>query len=96
MIFSTFFPGADGQFDFKLMLVSFILLVIGVAVLVWRLPVMLRTGQTRFYAFGVRRVFERDKAPALYWIVCAFYFFGALFAVAGFVAIMQGWERVHH
>ena len=96
MIFAILFPGADGQFDYKVLLISLLFLFFGGSVLLWRLPVMLRTGQTRFYAGGVRRVFERDKSPMLYWAVCAFYFLGALLFLGGFVAIALGLERGSH
>jgi hypothetical protein len=102
MIIATLFPGADGQLDYKLMLVSLLLLLLGGSVLVWRLPVMLRTRQTRWTVYSksagryVRQLYERDKRPAAYWIVCALYFLGSLVALAGFVAIMFGWERSSH
>jgi hypothetical protein len=96
MMFATLFPGADGQFDYRILLISLIFLLLGGSVLAWRLPVMLRTGQTRFYAGGVRRVFERDKRPVFYWIVCAFYFLGALLSLAGFIVVALGLERVSH
>ena len=101
MTFATLFPGADGQFDCRVLLMSLLLLFLGGSGLVWRLPVMLRTGQTRFFYHSsrtgsARRVYERDKEPVLYWTVCAFYFFGSLFLLAGFVAIALGLERVSH
>jgi hypothetical protein len=101
MIFATLFPGDDGQFDYRVLLISLLLLFLGGSVLVWRLPVMLRTGQTQFFYHSsrvgtVRRIYERDKNPALYWTVCAFYFLGALLSLGGFVAIAFGLERVSH
>jgi hypothetical protein len=96
MIFATLFPATDGQFDYRLLLISLIFLLLGGSVLLWRLPVMLRTGQTRFYAGGIRRVFERDKKPILYWAVCVFYFLSALLLLACFVAFALGLERVSH
>jgi len=102
MIIATLFPGANGQFDYKLMLVSLLLFLLGGSVLVWRLPVMLRTRQTRWTIYSksagryVRRLYERDKNPTAYWIVCALYFLGSLAAFAGFFAIIFGWERSSH
>jgi len=99
MIIATFFPGANGQFDCKNLLVSLLFLILGGGVLVWRLPVMLRSGQTWWMHYSrsagryVRCLYERDKNPASYWTVCALYFLGSLFALVGFISIMFGWER---
>jgi len=102
MIIATLFPGAGGQFDYKLMLVSLLLLLLGGSVLVWRFPVMLRTGQARWTIYSksagryVRRLYARDKNPASYWIVCALYFLGSMIALAGAFAIALGWLHMSH
>ena len=85
-----------------MLLVSLLLLLLGGSVLAWRLPVMLRTGQTRWTVYSksagryVRQLYERDKRPAAYWIVCALYFVGSLAALAGAIAIAGGWLHKTH
>ena len=96
MIFAAFFPGADGQFDYKLLLVSLLLLFLGVAGVFWRVPLALRIRQVRWTWGTALHIYERDKNPALYWIVCALYFFGSLLALSCFVAFGLGLERVSH
>jgi hypothetical protein len=102
MIIGTLFPGADGQFDIKMLLLSLLLLLLGGSVLVWRLPVMLRTGQTRWAVYSksagrhVKQLYERDKRPAAYWIICALYFLGSLAALAGAFVVAGGWLHKPH
>jgi len=93
---AALFPGNDGQFDYRIMLAALFLILIGVAVLFWTLPVAIRRGKIQSTARGSRNFLERSKDPISYWCACAFYFVGAL-AMAGFgIALMFGWQRHWH